>query len=92
MASCIPETGHGLRGRVKNKPETESGRRERERERKRGRGAKRKGESRRITDSGNRDFSPSGAGRRVARRRNEDGGKIEGRERITDVKKLRKEE
>ena len=64
----------------------------RERERERGRGAKRKGESRRITDSGNRDFSPSGAGRRVARRRNEDGGKIEGRERITDVKKLRKEE
>lgn len=33
-------------------------------------------------DSGNRDFSPSGAERRVARRRNEDGGKIEGRERI----------
>lgn len=50
--------------------------------RERERGAKRKGESRRITDSGNRDFSPSGAERRVARRRNEDGGKIEGRERI----------
>lgn len=63
----------------------ERGRRESER------GAKRKGESRRITDSGNCDFSPSGPERRVARTRNEDGGKIKGRERI-GRKKLRKEE
>lgn len=77
MASCIPETGHGLRGRVKNKPETERGRGDKEREEERE--AKRKGESRRITDSGNPRLLSFGSGKKSSER-NEDGGKIEGRE------------